>query len=580
MRPVSPAAPSLTGRAASLAVVLLGLTAGESLAAPPAGGTIAPNPEQQGIPSIRRDDAAPDRTRPDRAPAAAEPAFADQDLPSAISRIDLQAPSLSAEVETMLRRFIGRTHISGRDLEWMRGAIWDRYRRHGRFVRVELRVIPTAEAAGGSILQARVHEVRVRAVRVEREGKAPVSDRTLSRILTSARTDIAEGGVLDLEKVESRIRRQLFLGDVDVRATLVPVDQDVVDVKILVSAKPILPLAMLAQYDDNGARAYGRDRAVVGVSIPGRIRAGDQLDLIGIRTDGMSYGRVGYEVPVASLGVRLAAWTSYVDYRVRGETKGHTWQYGAGLIRPLYVTSSAIWVGSLTYSGAHQVDRLDDGNPTGDKHIDSVQGKLDVNFYPSPAQSVHFNVALVGGDLDLSALPAAQAQDQASARTGGGFAKLEFGGAWNILFGPAGRLDARVGVQGQLASKNLDQSEKFALGGPNAVRAYGPVEGLGDDAYVANAEVGYRPTAWLRAFAFYDVGRTRRYHSAWTVEAVPLEYTLQGAGAGLSFSYKPLVASIAYARQIGANPGRSADGLDSDGSRDRSRLLATVTFFF
>lgn len=548
-----------------------------ALAAPQGTGVIVPNPEQQGIPSIRREDPVLKKV-PGQVPVGAAPATADQDLPSAITRMDLQAPLFSKEIEALLHQFIGKRHISGKALETVRGQIWDLYRQHGRMTRVELLAEPKSEADGGSILRARVVEIVVRTVSVEREGEGSVNQALLDDILSTAKNDIAEGGVLNLDRLDSRIKRRIFLGDVTVRASLVPVDSTHVDIKVLVSAMPVLPLVMMAQYDNNGTRTYDRNRYTAGVSIPGRMLAGDRLDLLGITSKGMDFGRIAYEFPLAGIGSRLALSGSHIDYEALSSgVKGKSTQFGSRLTHPLHIDNSSVWIGYLDTAYRHQVDRLQNDSITGDKNISSVQGKVDVNFYLAPSQSLHLNAAVAVGRLDLSALSSAREQDDISARTDGNFVKLEWGGGWSTLFGPDGKLDARFEAKGQFANKNLDQSEKFALGGPIGVRAYGASEALGDDGYLVNAEIGYRPTEWLRAFSFYDAGRIRRYHQPWMAESIPLEYTLQGNGVGLAFSHKSLVGSVVYAHQKGRNKGLSATGEDSEGLKSRDRLWVSLT---
>src|SRR5205085_11147630 len=73
------------------------------------------------------------------------------------------------------------------------------------------------------------------------------------------------------------------------------------------------------------------------------------------------------------------------------------------------------------------------------------------------------------GNLDIET-PAALAADAATARTNGHFDKLTYSAMrLQRLGGPFSLYGA---VNGQLASKNLDVSEKMELGGMNAVRAY------------------------------------------------------------------------------------------------------------
>ena len=543
-----------------------------AFAAPP-----PPNPEQQGLPAIRWEAIQKQRThaRPDVAPRKA-----DQILPSAIRKIELHQPTalFSKEIESFLHPFIGKSHLSDSALEQARGQIWDFYREQGRLVRVELTAIPRADVGGGSILKAQIDEVSVRNVLVEQEGGHSLKQSLLDNILASTKDDIANGGVLDLDRLNSRLKKRLFLKDVGVRASLVPIDPEHVDVKVLVSPAEVQPLGFLAQYDNEGMRTYGRDRYIAGITVPGRLLAGDKFDLLGLFSSGMSYGRMSYEFPLISMGARVNVWGSHINYRVSSVSDGNTTMLGTGLRYPLYIGNSSTWEGALNYVNVRQVDNLADGTPTDKKITHSIEGKLDTSYLLSPSQSLFANASVTLGDLDLSSLPSSQEQDSLTSKTGGHFSKLELGGGWSALFGPDSKLDSRLEIRGQLANKNLDGSEKFTLGGPLGVSSYGPSEGQGDEGYVGNAEIGYRPSDKWRIFTFYDIGRIRQNKHPWSVQTTPLIYTLQGAGVGFTYTLQSVVGSATYSRQIGSNPGLSAAGLDSDGLNDRYRLWLSLAW--
>lgn len=500
-------------------------------------------------------------------------------LPSAISRIDLTTPLLATEIEALLRPFIGKTRVGVLELEQAQGRIWDLCRKRGRLTRVELRLVPASAADTGSTLQATVHEISVRTVKVEQEGDGAIDPSVLDQILDNAKEGVAAGEALDLDRLDSRIKRRVFLRDVGIRVALLPVGPNQVDVNVLVRTKPVPPLGFLLQYDNYGMKAYGRDRLTAGLSIAGRVLPGDQIDLIGVKTTGMDFRRLGYEFAVPPLGARMHLWHSQVDYVLPATAEGETSRWGGGLSFPLRIDDTAVWTAQLNYVQMHQVDRLTNRTPTGDKQVRSLQGRFEADYFLSAAQSLRLQAGWTHGQVDLSSLPAALAQDRVSARTHGDFDKLEWAGSWSTLFGRNGAWDARIAAKGQFASRNLDQSEKLALGGTTGVRAYGPSEALGDEGHVVNVELGYRPTDGLRMFAFYDMGHIRRHRQPWMVEAVPQSYGLRGAGVGLAFSYQSLVGSLSYARQLGANPGLLINGLDSDGSGARHRLWLSLTLW-
>jgi len=532
---------------------------------------IPPKPEE-GLPLNWRLESIPKAT-PRNDEAAPLPAIADQVLPSPIKQIDLRAPQFTQEIEALLFRFVGQSRLSGKELEQVRAQIWSLYRAHGRLARIE---IEAKTAQDVSVLQVRVAEIRVHAVVAQQEGEKAVDPAVLAEILASAQADLAAGGVFDLDRLEMRIKRRLFLGDVNLHASLVPVNQDELDVNLLVSAKTRAPLQWMGQIDNSSMRTYGSARYTAGVSATDLLRDGDRADVLGTSSGGMHYARLSYEAPIVSLGVRAGGWVSQVKYRPPGGVQGRVTQWGGDLIYPLYYGSSTVVTGYLDYIHGHQVDDLAGLLPINDKTTQTLQAKVDVNYAVSVSETVHGSLALIQGKLDLSALPSALAQDQLSAKADGSFTKLNWNAAWNSSFGAFNRLDARLQLKGQSSSKNLDQSEKFALGGASGVRAYASTEGLGDNGFVLNAELGYRPTQTLRVYGFYDTGRTRLYRDPWHVGTIPLVYSLHGTGLGLSYFYRALNGTLVYARQIGSNPGLNANGLDAEGVNDRYRVWLTL----
>jgi hemolysin activation/secretion protein len=536
---------------------------------------VAPNPEQQGLPLNWRLEPLPQRAPQDTL-AATGPAVADQTLPTPIRQIDCQAPRWCGEIHALLQPVIGQASVSGQALENARGQIWNLYRQHGSLTRIEIAAFARSAEEGGSVLRVRVQEIRVRAVRVQQEGSGEVSPAALDGILAGAKAELAEGGVFDLDRLDSRIRRRVFLGDVNLHAIVVPAGDDEIDVQLQVSAITAEPPEWIVQYDSYGTATYGRNRFTGGVALPTVVTPGDRLNVLATVSRGMDYGRVAYELPLVGWGTRAAAWASRVDYSAPSGEAGKVGQVGVDLTYPLYFGDTAVWTGYLDYVHSHQRD--DVGNLTvADKRVDSVQARLDGNLLFGPAQSAHVSLALLRGQLDLSALPSALAQDRLSARSNGGFTKFNWDAAWNGLYGPGARFDARAEIKGQAADKNLDQSEKFALGGPSGVRAYGSSEALGDQGWLANLELGYRPLATLRLYGFYDVGYVHLYRESWVAGPTPPAYALRGAGIGAAYSYRALTGAVAYARQLGGNPGLAPDGLDAEGLRQRHRLWLTLS---
>lgn len=121
--------------------------------------------------------------------------------------------------------------------------------------------------------------------------------------------------------------------------------------------------------------------------------------------------------------------------------------------------------------------------------------------------------------------------DAATARAAGSFVRVEAGGSGRVPLSPRAAL--LVSASGQWASKNLYRSEKFAMGGPNGVRAYRVGEASGDLGFVVRTEARYAlPVSgrWMRALevgTFIDYGSVTVNRRPWPGAG---SYDLQGAG--------------------------------------------------
>jgi hemolysin activation/secretion protein len=180
------------------------------------------------------------------------------------------------------------------------------------------------------------------------------------------------------------------------------------------------------------------------------------------------------------------------------------------------------------------------------------------------------------GDLNIKT-PVVRALDAATARTNGSYNKVTFDVARLQELG--GPLSLYGEVRGQLASKNLDSSEKMELGGAYGVRAYPEGEAYGDQGYIATLEARLRLAqlsehtgGQLQAVAFVDQGSITLNKNPWA--AGPNHRDLSAAGVGLTWAdASNLVIKVSYAFKLGNERATSAP--------DRSgRLWVQVSKFF
>jgi len=110
-----------------------------------------------------------------------------------------------------------------------------------------------------------------------------------------------------------------------------------------------------------------------------------------------------------------------------------------------------------------------------------------------------------GGKLKIDSADAAEI-DAVAAKTAGSYNKWN----WSLARqqAVAKGVSVSASLRGQTASKNLDSSEKFSLGGLGGVRAYASGEASGDEGWLASLELRYAITNWLSASVFHDAGQT------------------------------------------------------------------------
>jgi hypothetical protein len=177
-----------------------------------------------------------------------------------------------------------------------------------------------------------------------------------------------------------------------------------------------------------------------------------------------------------------------------------------------------------------------------------------------------FSVAGVFGNLDIQTVSARRA-DAAAGRTDGGYAKLV--GGVSRLQNVAGPLSLFGSVRGQIASKNLDISEKMELGGATGVRAFPEGEAYGDQGYIATLEARLmlpEPPPGipgrLQLIAFVDTGFVSANRTPYGGGAN--DSTRTGVGAGIIWSDpNNFAVTVTYAHPIGG--GRATSYPDSSG---------------
>jgi hemolysin activation/secretion protein len=510
---------------------------------PSAGGQLQQIPalpdQRPAIPEIRVE-----RPGAAVAPTDAGPAFV-------VSALRVSGQTVYSEADLLaVTGFTPGATLDLAGLRAMAAKITDFYNRHGYFV---AQAYLAAQTLTGGSVTITVVEGHYGQIALHNTSRA--SNRAAEPFLAGIdRGDIVANAPLE--------RRLLLLSDlpgVAVKSTLVP-GSDVGTSDLLVDLLPARRVTGSIDADDAGNRYTGYFRLGGSVNLNEPFGIGDVASVRGlVSNEGLTYIRGSYQAPVGKVTVGVAY--ARLDYRLHREFAS-LGAHGSAGIASLYASYPLVrsYNRNLTLLGGvdYKVfeDYVDSIAARSDKH--SVVGYVGLSgdsrdtFGGGGAD--FFSAIVSGGSLDIRS-PDVRAIDALTTGSDGGFAKLNLAaGRTQTLSGP---LSLYVAARGQIASKNLDISEKMELGGISGVRAYPEGEAYGDDGYIATAELRFdllglrqHVPGTVQLFGFIDNGGVTFNHDRYFTGRNSTNLT--GGGAGVSWAAPGnYLVRVSYAHRIG-----------------------------
>ncbi|HEN3612820.1 ShlB/FhaC/HecB family hemolysin secretion/activation protein [Yersinia enterocolitica] len=246
--------------------------------------------------------------------------------------------------------------------------------------------------------------------------------------------------------------------------------------------------------DNQGNDYSGHNRLLVGAAINNLTGWGDQLrtDLLLSSSADVFNGMLDYNFPINTYGTRAVLNYSYLDYTLKGpfeilDARGHSNRWGINLSHP-WIRNSAARIDAN--AGYHQ-SKMRDALillPEQKRNLDAGEFGIGGTFSAVPRGLSHFNLLGTVGHLSLDD-EFSQSMNSLTG-IGGTFARFNYRAGHDQGFGPYFSFFNQF--TGQMASKNLDSSQKLLLGGPLAVRAYGLGEGAVDKGTLFTTELRTR----------------------------------------------------------------------------------------
>lgn len=280
---------------------------------------------------------------------------------------------------------------------------------------------------------------------------------------------------------------------------------------------------------DNYGNYYSgqiRGRAALNVNSP--FLLGDQISLQALYTESdLWLGRVGYSAPLGGGGLRGNLGYAQTSYTLSNGFEGNTGVArisSAGVSYPFVRSQNSNLNASAAWQYKNLYNSFNFGNIT--ERYSSTTLPLGLSF--------DHRDAVGGGGITYGTLVWTYGNlNKPDPVRKGGFSKFNLD-LMRLQALPA-NWTLFLRFSGQLASKNLDSSEKMFLGGPTSVRAYPLGESSGDEGWLAQVELRYR-MGEFSPYVFYDHGRVK-------VDARPHQVMLpspdqERAGAGVGLRYE------------------------------------------
>ena len=303
-------------------------------------------------------------------------------------------------------------------------------------------------------------------------------------------------------------------------------------------------------YTDNYGNKYsGRYRYGFQTTLnnPGRI--GDKLFVGGmLSNDDLHNYNFGYETPLGNRGTKLGVSYSLMDYTLGDfynvlDAVGRAKTFSIYGSTPLVNTSANYLAAIYGYDNRQLQDELRLFGIDTKKHSNALHAGVVGNVKASGSYTGYSALYYVGW----------LTYDDFSNYTEGTYHK--FNTDINHIRRLGNVTNLHLNFHGQLASKDLDGSEQFSLGGATGVRAYPQGEASGDSGYQAIAELRYTtPLPNLTLAAYIDWGEVNLSKS------YGQHRDLAGWGLGMQYAQaNNYYLRLDYARKINGEEFQSEE---------------------
>jgi len=362
--------------------------------------------------------------------------------------------------------------------------------------------------------------------------------------------------------------------------------------EIAMSLEKAKLLNLTATVDNFGALSTGENRLSTQSSLNGPLQRGDLWSVQTLQSAGLQYLRGSYSENVGYSGLRLGLYASNMQYQlITPEYMGLN-PFGPSNDRGIEMSDPLIRTKNLSLTWQATVDQKHFENTT----VSGTTSNYSAKIITSTLQGNRTDELLKGGtnsgalqltlgEINLNGSPN-QLSDLTTTNTQGNYvkAKLALSRLQKIT-----NTTTLVGTyQSQWASKNLDGSEMFYLGGMQGIRAFPTNEGGGSLGQMLNVEVQnliLTSKGSLVVTPFFDTGEiTVNKFNTYANSVAENNYGLSGAGFWVGLTDQDYLGQFSLkftlSRRIGPNPGQTPVGMDQNGTYTLNRYWLSASQSF
>jgi hemolysin activation/secretion protein len=475
-----------------------------------------------------------------------------------VNRLDITGASVYPPERLLVASgFVPGSQLRLTDLQGIAANITSFYRQNGYFVAQAY--LPAQDIQQGVVTIA-VIEGRYGKVVVNNQSKVS------NDLVNSLMSGLQSGDPITTLPLEHRLLLLNDLPGIKVNSTLVP-GAKLGESDLLVNVLPDRSISGSVDADNAGNRYTGANRVGLTVYFNEPLGLGDVASLRAMTSGaGLNYLRGSYQMQFgkATAGVAYSALRYELGQEMASlQAKGTTQVASVYGSYPLVRSRNDNLNAGLNLDIKTFQDKVDSAPSVSDKKAQVLTTSLSGNHRDNMGGGgmTSYSLAWSTGNIDL------QTPDTI-AHSNGHFDKLAF--SLSRLQRVNDTVSMSAAINGQVASKNLDSSEKLELGGIYGVRAYPEGETYADQGYVLNLEARWllpKLTQTLpgevQLIGFFDTGSVRINQNPWSGSGAN-QRTLSAAGVGLNWSERNnFMVRVYYAFKVGSEAAISAP--DADG---------------